>query len=125
MDAGLEGVGASCMEVTRNTHALSSDLCVCLFPAWCFVWGLQKQKQRLDARHHEPLFTNITKDFKGTLDYVLYTQSSLQPTAVLVRGDGGAAWGGGGAGEETAGGRGVVRRSRGGGMGGGCGKGEG
>lgn len=39
---------------------------------------LQKQKQRLDQRHHEPMFTNITKDFKGTLDYILYTTSSLQ-----------------------------------------------
>lgn len=44
---------------------------------------LQKQKQRLDQKHHEPLFTNVTKDFKGTLDYVLYTSNSLMPTAVL------------------------------------------
>eukprot|EP00195_Chlamydomonas_chlamydogama_P016392 CAMPEP_0202900342 /NCGR_PEP_ID=MMETSP1392-20130828/11166_1 /ASSEMBLY_ACC=CAM_ASM_000868 /TAXON_ID=225041 /ORGANISM="Chlamydomonas chlamydogama, Strain SAG 11-48b" /LENGTH=568 /DNA_ID=CAMNT_0049586715 /DNA_START=168 /DNA_END=1874 /DNA_ORIENTATION=- len=44
---------------------------------------LAKQKQRLDQKHHEPGFTNITKDFKGTLDYILYTNNSLQPTAVL------------------------------------------
>ena len=44
---------------------------------------LAKQKQRLDPRNHEPLFTNVTKDFKGTLDYILYTNNSLQPTAVL------------------------------------------
>ncbi|KAF5836569.1 phosphatase family [Dunaliella salina] len=44
---------------------------------------LQKQKQRLDPIMHEPLFTNATRDFKGTLDYILYTSNSLQPTAVL------------------------------------------
>lgn len=44
---------------------------------------LVKQKQRLDPRNHEPLFTNLTKEFKGTLDYILYTNNSLQPTAVL------------------------------------------
>jgi CCR4-NOT transcription complex subunit 6 len=44
---------------------------------------LAKQKQRLDPKQHEPLFTNITKDFRGTLDYILYTSNSLMPTAVL------------------------------------------
>ncbi|KAG2494655.1 hypothetical protein HYH03_007171 [Edaphochlamys debaryana] len=44
---------------------------------------LYKQRQRLDGKHHEPLFTNMTKDFKGTLDYIFYTTSSLQPTAIL------------------------------------------
>lgn len=39
---------------------------------------LQKQKQRLDPKMHEPLFTNATRDFKGTLDYILYTENSLQ-----------------------------------------------
>ncbi len=44
---------------------------------------LVKQKQRLDPKLHEPLFTNSTKDFRGTLDYILYTNNSLVPTAVL------------------------------------------
>ncbi len=44
---------------------------------------LYKQRQRLDAKHHEPLFTNMTKDFKGTLDYIFYTNTSLQPTSIL------------------------------------------
>lgn len=44
---------------------------------------LAKQRARLDSRHHEPLFTNVTKDFRGTLDYILYTNTSLRPTAVL------------------------------------------
>ena len=29
------------------------------------------------------MFSNITKDFRGTLDYILYTSNSLQPTAML------------------------------------------
>jgi CCR4-NOT transcription complex subunit 6 len=28
-------------------------------------------------------FTNITRDFKGTLDYILYTADSLAPGALL------------------------------------------
>lgn len=28
-------------------------------------------------------FTNITRDFKGTLDYILYTSDSLAPGALL------------------------------------------
>ena len=44
---------------------------------------LAKQKQRLDGKCHEPVFTNINKDFRGTLDYILYTNNSLVPTAVL------------------------------------------
>lgn len=30
-----------------------------------------------------PRFTNLTPDFKGTLDYILYTSDSLVPTATL------------------------------------------
>jgi CCR4-NOT transcription complex subunit 6 len=44
---------------------------------------LAKQKQRLDSKLHEPHFTNVSKDFRGTLDYILFTNNSLVPTAVL------------------------------------------
>lgn len=44
---------------------------------------LPKQKQRLDPKTQEPNFTILSKDFKGTLDYILYTSNSLRPTAVL------------------------------------------
>ncbi|KAL6757408.1 phosphatase family [Haematococcus lacustris] len=44
---------------------------------------LQKQKQRVDPKYREPLFSIVTKEFRGTLDYILYTKNSLQPTAVL------------------------------------------
>eukprot|EP00199_Chlamydomonas_sp_CCMP681_P000237 CAMPEP_0119108246 /NCGR_PEP_ID=MMETSP1180-20130426/13547_1 /TAXON_ID=3052 ORGANISM="Chlamydomonas cf sp, Strain CCMP681" /NCGR_SAMPLE_ID=MMETSP1180 /ASSEMBLY_ACC=CAM_ASM_000741 /LENGTH=547 /DNA_ID=CAMNT_0007093841 /DNA_START=156 /DNA_END=1799 /DNA_ORIENTATION=+ len=42
-----------------------------------------KQKARLDPTHKEPLFTNLANNYKGTLDYILYTTKFLQPTAVL------------------------------------------
>ncbi|KAK9806248.1 hypothetical protein WJX72_007236 [[Myrmecia] bisecta] len=44
---------------------------------------VQKQRRRMDLKHHEPKFTNVSKDFKGTLDYILYTTDSLVPTATL------------------------------------------
>jgi CCR4-NOT transcription complex subunit 6 len=36
------------------------------------VWGLCRVQ-----------FTNVSKDFKGTLDYILYTTDSLVPVALL------------------------------------------
>jgi CCR4-NOT transcription complex subunit 6 len=43
----------------------------------------QRQRRRLDPLTGEPTFTNITRDFKGTLDYVLYSRDSLVPCAAL------------------------------------------
>ena len=43
----------------------------------------QRQKRRLDPATGEPRFTNITRDFKGTLDYILYSKDSLVPAAAL------------------------------------------
>lgn len=45
--------------------------------------ALKRQRARLDPAHHEPLFTNLSRDYKGTLDYILYTRDSLQPRALL------------------------------------------
>mmetsp|Transcript_13036 Transcript_13036/g.39493 ORF Transcript_13036/g.39493 Transcript_13036/m.39493 type:complete len:591 (+) Transcript_13036:158-1930(+) len=42
-----------------------------------------RQRRRCDAKHNEPKFTNVTRDFKGTLDYILYTSDSLAPAALL------------------------------------------
>ena len=42
-----------------------------------------RQKRRLDPVTGEPRFTNVTKDFKGTLDYILYSKDSLVPSAAL------------------------------------------
>jgi hypothetical protein len=45
--------------------------------------AMQRQKRRLDAATGEPKFTNIGRDFRGTLDYILYTTDSLVPAAAL------------------------------------------
>lgn len=38
---------------------------------------------RLTAEYHEPRCTNITHDFKETLDYIVCSSPALQPTALL------------------------------------------
>lgn len=42
-----------------------------------------RQRRRLDGGTGEPKFTNFTRDFKGTLDYIFYTKDSLVPVATL------------------------------------------
>lgn len=44
---------------------------------------LKRQRSRLDPTNREPLFTNFNRDFKATLDYVLYTRDSLAPSGLL------------------------------------------
>lgn len=44
---------------------------------------LAELRSRLDPTFHEPVCTNISHDFKNTLDYIYYSSSELQPTAVL------------------------------------------
>lgn len=45
--------------------------------------NVQEQQARLDAEHGEPFFTNYTRTFKGTLDYIFHSRGSLQPVSVL------------------------------------------
>ena len=35
--------------------------------------GMEQQRRRMDPTTNEPLFTNCTRDFIGTLDYIFYT----------------------------------------------------
>lgn len=39
----------------------------------------EQQRRRMDPSSNEPLFTNCTRDFIGTLDYIFYTGSSPMP----------------------------------------------
>lgn len=39
----------------------------------------EQQRRRMDPASNEPLFTNCTRDFIGTLDYIFYTGSSPMP----------------------------------------------
>ncbi|GKV25894.1 hypothetical protein SLEP1_g35274 [Rubroshorea leprosula] len=45
--------------------------------------GLEQQRRRMDPSTNEPLFTNCTRDFIGTLDYIFYTADSLTVESLL------------------------------------------
>ncbi|KAL5976719.1 Carbon catabolite repressor protein 4 1 [Asimina triloba] len=45
--------------------------------------GLEQQRRRMDPGTNEPLFTNCTRDFIGTLDYIFYTADSLTVESLL------------------------------------------
>lgn len=38
---------------------------------------VDKHRQRMDPNTKEPLFTNCTRDFTGTLDYIFYTGEAV------------------------------------------------
>ena len=41
---------------------------------------VEKQRRRMDLNSNEPQFTNCTRDFLGTLDYIFYTGKSFALT---------------------------------------------
>eukprot|EP00897_Mesotaenium_endlicherianum_P005897 jgi/Mesen1/5335/ME000267S04483 len=43
----------------------------------------ERQRRRFDAGSNEPLFSNCTRDFLGTLDYIFYTGDSLTVESLL------------------------------------------
>ncbi|KAK2400752.1 DNAse I superfamily protein [Trifolium repens] len=43
----------------------------------------EQHKRRLDGGTNEPLFTSVTRDFVGTLDYIFYTADSLVVDSLL------------------------------------------
>jgi CCR4-NOT transcription complex subunit 6 len=45
--------------------------------------AITRLRRRLDTVKHEPKFTNCTRDFKGTLDYILYSRDFLVPSGCL------------------------------------------
>lgn len=45
--------------------------------------GDEKPQQTMDTRAKEPLFTNFTKNFSGTLDYIFYTENCLRVEGLL------------------------------------------
>mmetsp|Transcript_35685 Transcript_35685/g.43022 ORF Transcript_35685/g.43022 Transcript_35685/m.43022 type:complete len:566 (+) Transcript_35685:143-1840(+) len=54
-------------------------------PGLALSLGLERERQkgRVDETTSEPLFTNYSGEFNGTLDYIFYTANSLQPTSLL------------------------------------------
>ncbi|KAE9590759.1 putative poly(A)-specific ribonuclease [Lupinus albus] len=45
--------------------------------------GLEQHKRRLDSTTNEPLFTHVTRDFIGSLDFIFYTADSLVVESLL------------------------------------------
>jgi CCR4-NOT transcription complex subunit 6 len=45
--------------------------------------AVEKQRRRMDLTTSEPHFTNCTRDFLGTLDYIFYTADSLSVESLL------------------------------------------
>nr|XP_029123569.1 carbon catabolite repressor protein 4 homolog 1 isoform X2 [Elaeis guineensis] len=45
--------------------------------------SLEQQRRRMDPTTNEPLFTNCTRDFIGTVDYIFYTADSLTVESLL------------------------------------------
>nr|ACL53360.1 unknown [Zea mays] len=46
-------------------------------------YDLEHQRRRTDPATNEPLFTNCTRDFTGTVDYIFYTADSLTVDSLL------------------------------------------
>ncbi|XXG46111.1 hypothetical protein AAC387_Pa02g1030 [Persea americana] len=45
--------------------------------------AVEQQRRRMDPNTNEPLFTNCTRDFIGTLDYIFYTADTLTVESLL------------------------------------------
>ncbi|GMH08223.1 hypothetical protein Nepgr_010063 [Nepenthes gracilis] len=45
--------------------------------------AIERQRRRMDPSTNEPLFTNCTRDFIGTHDYIFYTADSLTVESLL------------------------------------------
>jgi len=45
--------------------------------------GSEQHRRRMDPSTNEPLFTNCTRDFIGTLDYIFYSADSLTVESLL------------------------------------------
>ncbi|KAF5941241.1 hypothetical protein HYC85_022408 [Camellia sinensis] len=45
--------------------------------------GLEQHRRRMDPTTNEPLFTNCTRDFIGTLDYIFYSADTLTVESLL------------------------------------------
>lgn len=45
--------------------------------------GVEDQLNKMDGETKEPLFTNFTRSFSGTLDYIFYTENSLRVEDLL------------------------------------------
>ncbi|KVH94700.1 Endonuclease/exonuclease/phosphatase [Cynara cardunculus var. scolymus] len=68
---------------TKLTHALPLVSAYSSFARIGVGLGYDQQKRRVDPATNEPLFTNCTRDFIGTLDYIFYSADSLTVESLL------------------------------------------
>ncbi|XP_024974206.1 carbon catabolite repressor protein 4 homolog 1-like isoform X2 [Cynara cardunculus var. scolymus] len=68
---------------TKLTHSLPLVSAYSSFARIGVGLGYEQQKRRVDPATNEPLFTNCTRDFIGTLDYIFYSADSLTVESLL------------------------------------------
>ncbi|KAJ3702722.1 hypothetical protein LUZ61_006427 [Rhynchospora tenuis] len=74
--------------ILRPINKLNHQLClVSAYSSFARIGGgsyeLEQQRRRTDPQTNEPLFTNCTRDFIGTHDYIFYTADSLTVQSLL------------------------------------------
>uniref|UniRef100_A0A164X6Q5 poly(A)-specific ribonuclease n=1 Tax=Daucus carota subsp. sativus TaxID=79200 RepID=A0A164X6Q5_DAUCS len=68
---------------TKLTHQLPLVSAYSSFARIGAGLGFEQQRRRMDPNTNEPLFTNCTRDFIGTLDYIFYSADSLTVESLL------------------------------------------
>ncbi|PWA45488.1 carbon catabolite repressor protein 4-like protein 2 [Artemisia annua] len=68
---------------TKLTHTLPLVSAYSSFARIGANLGYEQQKRRVDPATNEPLFTNCTRDFIGTLDYIFYSADTLTVESLL------------------------------------------
>ncbi|CAM0146696.1 unnamed protein product [Urochloa decumbens] len=70
--------------LSKLTHQLPLVSAYSSFARMASVgYDLDHQRRRMDPATNEPLFTNCTRDFTGTIDYIFYTADSLTVESLL------------------------------------------
>ncbi|KAG7561334.1 Endonuclease/exonuclease/phosphatase [Arabidopsis thaliana x Arabidopsis arenosa] len=68
---------------TKLTHQLPLVSAYSSFVRNGMGVGLEQHRRRIDLNTNEPLFTNCTRDFIGTHDYIFYTADTLMVESLL------------------------------------------
>ncbi|CAH2063664.1 unnamed protein product [Thlaspi arvense] len=68
---------------TKLSHQLPLVSAYSAFARMAGSVTAEQQRRRMDPASNEPLFTNYTRDFLGTLDYIFYTADTLTVESLL------------------------------------------
>ncbi|GFZ20919.1 DNAse I-like superfamily protein [Actinidia rufa] len=69
--------------VSKLAHQLPLVSAYSTFARMAVGLGLEQHRRRMDPTTNEPLFTNCTRDFIGTLDYIFYSADTLTVESLL------------------------------------------